>query len=398
MDTTHLRQAAFCLMTIALAACSAANTTHNPAGETRDCAGEPRVMLDCSSEVNYQGVSGEAGVDVIGLGSISGQFEDRAIRRVNDQVAQFVAAQTRSCREYNGCVLSGDQYRAEASETRRKLQVIPAALEALKAAKSEPERARALDLLYRGVVPDDKRVEEVTFRLGMVAEMPESLGGGTFGVAPGGAVPTGAKVFFKLDVSKEAYVYMFQTTPRGEVNVLYPDPRIGTQNPVPARLASRIPDRKSFRVNDKDLGTENVYMVVSREPVSDLNAALDKVKSGEVSTLAQSQMLRSVAMVAPPAEAKKCKTRRLVLDGSDDGGGDDTTCTRPRGLELDDDDLRSRGVTIDDVPAGVQVRTQPGDDLIVSVFPFEHLTGQAYKAAGGTKAAAHKVRGIIMED
>ncbi|MBW2456828.1 MAG: DUF4384 domain-containing protein [Deltaproteobacteria bacterium] len=397
METTHLRRAAGCLMTIALAACSAAGLGNNDhAGETRECAGEPRVMLDCSSEVSYQGVSGEAGVDVMGIGAVSGKFEDRAIRRVNDQVAQFVAAQTRSCREYNGCVLSGEQYRAEASETRRKLQVIPAALEALKMAKSETERARALDLLYRGVVPDDKRVEEVTFRLGMVAEMPDGLGGGTFAVAPGGAVPTGAKVFFKLDVSKEAYVYMFQTTPRGEVNVLYPDPRIGTQNPVPARLASRIPDRKSFRVNAKDLGTESVYMVVSREPVSDLNAALDKVKSGEVSTLAQSQMLRSVAMVAPPAAAKKCKTRALVMEGGNGGGGD--TCTRPRGLELDDEGMKSRGVTIGDVPAGMQVRTHPGDDLIVTVFPFEHLTAQAYKSAGGTKAASHKVRGIIMED
>jgi len=348
-------------------------------------------MLDCSSEVSYQGVSGEAGIEVMGVAGASGKFEERAIRRVNDQVAQFAAAQTRACREYNACVLSGDQYRAEAADTRRRLQIVPAALEALKSAKSESERARALDLLYRGVVPDDKRVEEVTFRLGMVAEMPAQLGGGTFSVAPGGAVPTGATVFFKLDVSKDAYVYMFQTTPRGEVNVLFPDPRIGTQNPLPARVAARIPDRKSFRVNARDVGTESLYMVVSRQPVKDLNAALDKVKSGAVSTLAQSQMLRSVAMVAPAEVAQKCKRRALVMEGGDG-------CTRPRGLQLDDEGGSSRGVTIGEVPAGVQVRTHPGDDLIVTLFTFEHLTAQAYKAAGGSQAAAHKVRGIIMED
>ncbi len=373
-----------------LLSCSAAGPSAG-AGETRDCQGEQRVMLDCSSEVSYQGVSGEAGIEVMGVAGASGKFEERAIRRVNDQVAQFAAAQTRACREYNGCVLSGDQYRAEAADTRRRLQIVPAALEALKSAKSETERARALDLLYRGVVPDDKRVEEVTFRLGMVAEMPAQLGGGTFSVAPGGAVPTGAKVFFKVDVSKEAYVYMFQTTPRGEVNVLFPDPRIGTQNPLPARVAARIPDRKSFRVNERDVGTENLYMVVSRKPVDDLNAALDKVKSGEVNTLAQSQMLRSVALVAPPEVAQKCKRRALVMEGGDG-------CTRPRGLELDDEGTNSRGATIGEVPAGVQVRTHPGDDLIVTLFPFEHLTAQAYKAAGGCQAAAHKVRGIIMED
>jgi len=44
------------------------------------------------------------------------------------------------------------------------------------------------------------------------------------------------------------------------------------------------------------------------------------------------------------------------------------------------------------------VRTHPGDDLIVTLFTFEHLSSQAFKAAGGSQAAAHKVRGIIMED
>jgi hypothetical protein len=371
----------------------APNNDH--AGETRDCNGEPRVMLDCSSEVSYQGSSGEAGIKVMDIASAEGKFEERAIRRVNEQVEQFVAVQTRACRDYNACVLSTDQYRAEAADTRRRLQVLPALTEALKSAKSEDERVKALDQLYRGVVPDEKRVEEVTFQLGMVAEIPPDLGGGIYSVGPGGAVPTGAKVHFEIEVSKHAYVYIFQATPSGEVNVLFPDPRIGTQNPLAGGRNARIPGAKAFKVNDKDVGIENVYIVASTEPVDNLDSALTKVKSGQVNTLAQDRLLTSVAMVAPPSESQKCKRRALKLDdGGDDAGGG---CTRPRALELDDEGGSAPKRNLS-VPPGMQVRTPPGDDLIVTVFSFQHLTPAQYSAAGGTSASGTKVRGIVVEE
>jgi Domain of unknown function (DUF4384) len=386
------RLAIFMLLTVP--ACSAVAPNHDHAGEVRDCNGEQRVMLDCSSEVSYQGASGEAGIKVMDIASAEGKFEERAIRRVNEQVEQFVAVQTRACRDYNACVLSRDQYRAEAAETRRRLQVIPALTEALKSAKSEGERTKALDELYRGVVPDEKRVEEVTFHLSMVADIPTDLGGGVFSVPPGGAVPTGAKVIFQVDVSRDAYVYIFQATPRGEVNVLFPDPRIGTQNPLAGGVTGRIPSGKFFRVNQQDVGTEKVFVVASAKPVENLDAALNKVKSGQVNTLAQDQTLTSVAMVAPAAGAANCHNRGLVLEGDD--GGSAGGCSRPRALELEDDG--GPAPRSGPVPPGMQVRTPPGDDLIVTVFPFEHMTPAQYQAAGGTKRSGTNVRGVVVEE
>jgi hypothetical protein len=263
------------------------------------------------------------------------------------------------------------------------MQLIPTLLEALKGAKSEGERLKLLDQLYRGVVPDEKRVEEVTFRMGMVASLPQDLGGGTYSVQPGGAVPTDAKVHFLVDVSKQAYLYIFQTTPQGEISVLFPHPKIGTSNPLPATTGARIPPNGAFRVNDKDIGNEKVYVVVSHKPVQNLDAALAKVNSGKVSTLSQDQVLQQVATVAPPSSGGEgCKTRALELDSSSDG------CSRHRGLELDD----GGDGNVMGVPAGMQIRTDPGDDLIVTVFPFEHLNASDYQAKGtGT-------RGIVIEE
>src|SRR5690606_29768934 len=154
--------------------------------------------------------------------------------------------------------------------------------------------------------------EEVTFAIGMVAELPKELGGGRYVVAPGGAVPTGAQVHFEVRASAEAYLYLFQTTPRGEVSVLFPDLRIGTRNPLPGGIARRIPPGKTFRVNERDLGLENVYVVVSRKPLEALDAALAEVKGGEVTTAAKSPLLGAIVKLRSEEQAQSCERRRVL--------------------------------------------------------------------------------------
>src|SRR5688572_29001407 len=100
----HLAVGALCAPALFAPGCNGTGGSPPP-GETRMCKGEERVMLDCSSEVSYQGMSGEAGVSVMNIASAQGKFAENAIRRVNDQVEQYVAAQTRSCREYNACMV-----------------------------------------------------------------------------------------------------------------------------------------------------------------------------------------------------------------------------------------------------------------------------------------------------
>jgi hypothetical protein len=180
-----------------------------------------------------------------------------------------------------------------------------------------------------------------------------------------------------VTVSKDAYVYMFQTTPSSEVSVLFPDPRIGTQNPLRGGTHAEIPPgRQTFRVDAEDVGTENVYVVVSHKSLANLDAALDKVKAGQVTTIAQDTLLQNVATVAPLGSSIPCETRALVLE---DAPG---ACAGARGLELVSEAGTSTGGTSAATPSMV-VRTSPGDDLIIQAFPFQHVTEEAFQNAAG---------------
>lgn len=365
------------------------------------CAGTERVALDCTSEVQYQGVSGEAGINVMDLVGAQGTFQERAIRRVSDQIADYVAMQTRACRDYNACILDAEQYRATAEDIRKRIMLVPTLSEALKTAKSENERLKILDQLYRGVVPDDKRVEEITFEMSMNVDIPPTLGGGSFSVAPGGVVPTGADASFSVNASKTAHVYMFQTSPKGEVAVLFPNVKIGTSNPLPAGVTMRIPPPgQRFTVNEQDVGTENVYFVVSQKPVQNLVAALEKVKGGQVTSVKDDRVLARLAAVEPrsvapaPTASSGCsKTRGLTLVDAEPQPCDRTT----RGLELSGDSARAidaSSTTAKAFEPSMVVRTDPGDDVIVQLFSFQHVTVDTFKKSGATGLR----RGIVVED
>lgn len=387
-----------CLSLIPMATCGAACKGIIPEGPVK-CNGVERVRLDCTSEVQYQGVTGQAGISVLDVVGITGSYEEKAIRKVSDQVQEYLAMQGQSCRNYNACIEDPEQYRSEAADIRKRIMLLPTLTEALKNAKSEGERMKVLDQLYRGVLPDEKRTEEVTFQLGANAQIPEPLGGGSYNVVPGSMVPTGAQVAFTVSVSKDAYVYMFQTTPSGEISVMFPDPRIGTQNPLRGGLATRIPQEPSwFRLNAKDIGTENLYVVVSQKPVENLDAALNKVKSGQTSSVKDDHLLQHIATVVPKkgSGSGKCgKSRAFVLDEGDSAGkAAEPTCSQSRGFELD---TGTGGAQSSPNAPGMAVRTSPGDDMIVQVFPVQHVTEEVFRKAGGTQAAG-KTRGIAIED
>ena len=354
---------------LVLSACSPAGPTGARGGESQTCGDETRVTLDCRSEVAYEGIAADTEVKIFDVATASASFEEKAMRRVNEHVERFVAAHTSACRDYNACVLDKAQYRQASEEIRERLARLPALMTALDEATTSEERLAALDAMYRDIVPDEARPEEVTFAMGIVAELPKELGGGRYVVAPGGAVPTGAQVHFEVRASAEAFLYVFQTTPRGEVRVLFPDLRIGTRNPVPGGIARRIPPGRTFRVNDRDLGVENLYVVVSRQPLSELDASLAQLTEGEVESTTKSPLLSSIVKLRSPENAEGCERRRVLeLSESD-------RCALPWAITVED--------TVASPSLALQVRTQPGDDLIATVYPFEHLSAADYKTRGG---------------
>jgi hypothetical protein len=381
------------------------------AGPDIECGGKKRPAADCSSA---GGAS--KGATELTVSDASSKQEETAITRINAELDGLLKEQAQLCERYNACAIDDKAYKTESAAIKSRIESLPALTSAMQSAKTYGARKRALDELYTTVVPISKRVEELTFRMGMQAELPPSAGGATIDVEPGAAVPTNARVSFSFEVSKDAHLYIFQKTPKDEVTVLFPDPRIGTENPLRAGSWIEIPPGgQRFRVNDKDMGDENVYIVVSQRPIESLDTALDKVKKGQITTIAQDSTLRAFTTISAGTAPAGCKTRALELDPGP--GAAQPTCTRSRGLVLDGPAPSSGGAGAPSAAGGggvtagstisskgrtvMEVRTDPGDSVIVKVFPFKHVTEQDYpsaaKALKATATPGVRSRGVIME-
>ena len=352
-----------------------------------DCSGEQRPSVDCSSEVSYQGYKADGGFGIMNLAQGAAKFEETALRRINEATERFITVQTRLCRDYNACALDKDQYNSESKDIREKLEKVPVLVDKVKAAASDDDRVVALDSLYRHTVPSEQRVEEVALRLALEADLPPDAGGQRITVRPGAPLPTDARVWFWVEVMPQAYVYIFQKSAKGEVTVLFPDERIGTTNPLAGETKVRIPNGDlKFKVNDKDMGVEHVYFAASRKPLSSLDQALARVREGKTTTIGQDKLLAGFEAL-PTTGSVDRKCRGLELDVAPTSG-----CSRQRGLELDVSGGFGEGSSIGAV-------TEPGDNLIVYSFTFEHTTLAGYgDAAKRYTSQAPKTRGgVILE-
>lgn len=347
--------------------------------------------------------------------------QEVAVKRINDQMQALSDEKARLCGEYLACSIDDAAFQKGSASINERMASFPPLIEAMKSAKTYGEKKRALDGLYRGVVPAEKRVEELTFRMSMTAQLPESAGGTTIDVEPGGTLPTNTRASFAFEVSRDAYLYIFQKSPSGEVNVLFPDARIGTKNPLHAGSSVSIPPNgQRFRLNDKDLGTENVYLVASLTPIQSLDSSLEKVKAGKVTTITQDALLRGFTDVAPGTVAASCKTRAFELDAAP-AEASSPECARSRGLVLDAPDAEpaqgSKRMNVSATEAApkpmaagsagektsltgravMEVRTDPGDNLIVKVFPFKHVTEAGFSEAAKAGPSNVKTRSIVIE-
>jgi len=388
------RRLTFCLATLFAGLVACPGNATDPG--TATCKGQPRQRIDCASEIKYDGINAAGGLSVLSVGGVNAKREDVAIRRINEHVEKFVAAQARVCKEYNACVCDEEYYRTEAKSLRDRLTGVQADAAKLGSAESEGDRKRVLSQLYQKAVPAEARPEDIEFKMSVTAELPPELASiksGSFVVRPNEPLPTGARVTFTFEVSKGSNLYIFQSSPASGLTVLFPDARIGTTNPLPGNSPRRIPDgAQSFKLNDKDLGTEWLYLAVSTKTIDVMQAALQKVSAGQVTKLTQDSTLSAFSTISPGKSEARCQTRALELDtGSAPGSG---SCAKTRGLVLDDPENAN-------ARASMTVRTDPGDDAIVKAFPFEHVTVQAYPKAHEKFAAptadGRKTRGIIME-
>jgi len=158
-------------------------------------------------------------------------------------------------------------------------------------------------------------------------------------------------------VSRAAHVYLFQKSPNGTLNVLFPDARITVKNPVPAAQDLRIPQGgASFKLDAADIGTERVFVVASLEPIQSLAQAVSGLSGGAPA----GAPVLAVTRISKLPECKK--TRALSFEDDAPAPG----CTRERGLSFDEDATPAQ-------PSSITARTEAGDSVIARAFSFEHL-------------------------
>ncbi len=331
-------------------------------GSQMECAGEQRVVRDCSNEIDYQTLKGKGGVKIMDVVSFESELEKKAIRKVSETIQQFKMAQQEACKDYNSCILSEADYRKVAEDTRAKMLIVPAVMESLQNAKSTQERIELIDKLYQGVVPAAER-DELTFKLGVKARLPDSLGSRDVVLRQGSSLPTDSRMHFEISVSKTAHLYMFQTTPTGEITVLFPNPKISGTNPLQANQPSRIPlSGKTFRVNEKDLGTEKVFFLLSDKPIANVETAFQRVLNDQIANIGDDPWLSSMA--AAQSGSPACERGLEVVD-------EPPAAACERGLEV-----------VDDPSAGEMsmiVRNNAAEDRILRILEFKHVSQENYQ-------------------
>lgn len=319
------------------------------------CGAEQRPQLDCESEIGFDSRKIEGGFSAFGL-SASAKTEVTALRQVDDAVKAYVVGSRRVCDEYNKCVLDKAQYATRSENLRRRLSRVPELYDHVREAHGDA-RAKVVADAYEELVPDDQRVG-LSIDFSVMARLADEQT--SHALRPGARLATGSRVSFKLRPSRAAHVYIFQKTPKGETTVLFPDARIATKNPIQASAELSIPpDGRMFRLNDKDVGTERIFIVASLAPLDSLASALERVGAGD----AEARPLRAISSLqaegATPAGA--CP-RALELE---EGAGP-SPCVRRRGLRLEDvGEVSAQS-------ASLRAKSEAADSMIVQVFQFEH--------------------------
>lgn len=394
---------AIALPTFAVAAaCSGPDPNTGGSGKATSCP-DKRPQLNCESEVAYQGVRTEGGLHVLNIGA-NGAFANTALRQINQNVEGYIAGQTRLCREYNACIVTPEQYHAEAEKARAGLAPVAPLVAKINSAEDPRERANAADQILTTVTKKGYG-PALAINVSLEAELPPTVGGGSIIVPQNYPLPTSSRVAFRFGVSQNAYVYLFQVGTDQNVSVLFPDDRMSTKNPLPANGNGRIPENGlRFKLDDKGIGTENVYIVASSHALTSLEGSLRRFQSGELTRITQDPLLAEFAGIHP---GKPCtKTRDLKLEADDappapqpraKEAGPPGGCTNSRGLVLDVAPQANVAVT-----KSIEARAAAGDDTIVKVFRFQHVTEAEYKSKlaeyNAPTPSGIKTRGIAIEN
>jgi hypothetical protein len=318
------------------------------------CDGKPRPALDCSTEFAYDSTKLQGGFEAMGLANLNASSEQTALRAIDRETAHYVAQSRRLCDEYNKCVLSSQAYATRSENLRRRMAQVPELYDSIRNASTDEARRVALESTYRTLVPDEARTE-LQLSFSVVAQKPGELT--EMPVREGASLPTETHVAFFVTTSRPAYLYLAQKSETGQISLLFPDPRISQNNPIPPSVTLQIPPGGAhFRLDERDVGTERVYIIAALEPIASLDQAVIELASGTATPAAITRLLAL-------GNGSGCRTRALSLEQN----AAKVPCIRQRGLVLDG----ASGSQV--APVSAVLRTEAADDAIARVFSFKHV-------------------------
>ncbi len=331
--------------------------------------GAPRIAIDCSNEVEYQGRSTSGGASFMGVGA-HGETETKALRQVDERVERMAAEHVQICKQYNACVLDRAAYARESQRIRTAYTKVPELLQAIQSAGDDGDaRRQAVSDAWRLLVPEEERRElSLSFTVSAQppgAPMPQVLRGGE-------QLREGTRLAFAMHVSAPAHVYLVQRTgPEKKLNVLFPDQRIPVSNPIAAAQPMRIPaGGQAFVLDNEDLGTEQVFIIASLEPIASIEEALGRFGKGGPSPTATDAVVDALKSVA--GGTRPSCTRGLTLDPGQPAPAEQCG-SLTRGLSLAGGPSAPTPRTKGAAPASLSVTTEAGDETIFAAFSFQHV-------------------------
>lgn len=223
---------------------------------------------DCDSEIRYDARKVAGRVNVAKFG-VEAETSVAAVREVDAAVERYSSRWRSLCMDYKNGALSPDEYRSESRALRERMEKLETQLLVLEHAPDAASYQAALKQIYVAMVQaQDLRVE-----FGVLARKP---GEQAFtAVQAGAAIATGTQVHFNLRTSEQAHLYLYQETPDGKINVMFPHPQMPMANPLPPGQELRIPPAPGFfTLEAEGVGPEQVHIVASLDPLPQLATSL----------------------------------------------------------------------------------------------------------------------------
>ena len=98
-------------------------------------------------------------------------------------------------------------------------------------------------------------------------------------IEPGTILRSGDKIKIYFSSNTDCYVYIFQYGSTGLASTIFPNQQIAMSNKIKGTDKYSIPPGEQWFFLDKNSGKESLYLIASIEPVKDLDAIAEQLKS-----------------------------------------------------------------------------------------------------------------------